>query len=696
MFDFSHLPPAIHQFITLADTHYMLDVAGQAVEFDSRRRQTDRAEFALRTVAGLGNLPVIHMGDLMQEFPERPGFVQARTEALAQLAVCGIAPRFVAGNHDVGDKPDLTMPAAWATNEWVENFHRHCGPSWQSWDEAGLHFVILNSQILNSGLPAEAEQAKWLETDLQAHAGQRLFLFLHLPPFLHNPAEIALGHYDNIDEPARGWLLALVERHRVEMLFAAHVHWAFYNEVSSSAFSSSTFGKSRTAYFTVPSVAFTRPGFSELFASPPPPEQGRDDTGKLGFYLVRVMAEGNRVHFVRTGGATGTPDPRPRLLTRTSPDLPASPLGVVLHHPLSHQDETPSIWPSVIRQPVRNDYPLLACTELGLRYLRVPLTDLADPLQRERLGMARGQGISVIARVLWKPGLSLESLLAEGIAHCDGVQVDVLGGAVPDPSLAKEIGRWRASRRTSADLPLTLSCVIPGRAVEGKQHNRAQIGFLPGDLAGLGEWLAQHNLTVERVLCRLDMTGETGEIGAQIANVTLPSGVGTVDWLAELPSTATGNRLNRAAETLFALAGHRENHPHIHPASRLFLEPFRTLDRTMDVAEGLLDRLCNPTPVFHLLRHLNTLLFSQPSPPTGFSQKAIPGGYLLTRQSADATTHLVLPDGSAQVGLPAGEIDAGCEWRVYDLTSGRRIEKDLPGFGKPGRSAVFDGPTLLV
>lgn len=672
MFDFSHLPPARHQFVVIADTHYMLDVTGQSVEFDSRRRQTDRADFALRTLAGLGDLPVIHMGDLVQEFPERPGFAQAVPEALAQLAACGVAPRFVAGNHDVGDKPDPTMPADWVTPTYLADFHRRYGSSWQSWDESGLHFVILNSQILNSGLPAEAEQAEWLEADLQAHAGERIFLFLHLPPFLHNPAETSLGHYDNIDEPARSWLLALVQRHGIEMLFAAHIHWAFYNEIDS------------TRYYTVPSVAFTRPGFSELFASPPPPEQGRDDAGKLGFYLVRVMETDSRVHFVRTSGERGTPDLRPRLLTRTSPDLPASPLGVVLHHPLSRQGQTPSIWPSAVRQPVRNDYPLLAAQEVGLRYLLAPVSDLVDPLQRERLGILRKQGVALTARLLWRPGVALPG--PETLGGCDGLQIDVLGDPVPALELAACLREWRQSN----SLPVTLSCVLPNWAVPGKQHNRSQIGFLPGQLTALGQWLATNDLAVERVLCRMDASGENQTLLAQVEETDSirPAAIGTLDWIVELPSTSTGQWLNRAAEALFALAAR--------PGSRLFVEPFVELDRTMDVAEGLLDRLCNPTPVFHLLRNLNTLLFSETAPLILLRRQAIPGGYLLSGTRGAKAIHLLLPDAQAEHSFAGLGIDDTRQPTLYDLASGRRIEKELPDFKKPGNSFMFNNPTLLI
>lgn len=657
-FDTEYLPPAIHQFVVIADTHYMLDPTGQQVEFASRRRQTARTQHALGLVAGLGDLPVIHMGDLVQEFPERPGFAQALDESLAQLAAFGVRPRFVPGNHDVGDKPDPTMPAEWVSPPFLDDYHRRVGPSWQSWDAAGLHFVTLNSQILNSGLPAEDEQRAWLEADLQAAAGKRIFLFLHLPPFLHNPGEPALGHYDNIDEPARGWLLGLVRRHLVELLFAAHVHWAFSNEIGA------------TRYFTVPSVAFTRPGFSELFSSPPPPEQGRDDTGKLGFYLVRVMEQGHRIHFVRTSGATDTPDPHPRLLTRTSPDLPASPLGVLLHQPLSRESETPSIWPSFVCQPVRNDYPLLACLELGVRHLLVPAADVADERQRARLAILRGQGVTVTARLLWRAGAPLPD--PAGLAGCDGLQIDITGGALPDDSLAGELGRWQ---RESA-LPVTLSCVISGRAVAGKQHSRAQVGFLPGDVARLDGWLARHNLRLDRLLCRLEMGKESGAVAGRLAAWPRSGRIGALDWLVELPASATGRRLNGAAETLLALAAF--------PGSRLFVEPFVALDRTMDIAEGLLDRLCNPTPVFHLLRNLNTLLFSRPNDMTPIEENAVSGGHLLGQKGSAGTRHLLLPAGGQDMS-PAGlALDNSEDWRAYDLVSGRRIEADLCG------------PTLLI
>ncbi|MGH2558767.1 MAG: metallophosphoesterase family protein, partial [Thermomicrobiales bacterium] len=269
MFDRSFLPEARFEFVVVTDTHYMPDPGKQPVEFESRRQQTARGERALRQIASLEAAFVVHLGDVVQAFPDAAGFEQAVSEALAQLRRCGVHPRLVAGNHDVGDKPDPTMPTNWVTPGALAAYHARFGRSWYSWEDGGCHFVVLNSQIMNSALPEATAHRQWVESDLAANAGTATFMFLHLAPFLHDEDEPGLGHYDNIDQPARGWLINLTKSHNVQMLFAGHSHFMFFNRI----------GAARS--FVVPSTSFTRPGFSELFSSCPPPERGRNDIAKL-------------------------------------------------------------------------------------------------------------------------------------------------------------------------------------------------------------------------------------------------------------------------------------------------------------------------------------------------------------------------------------------------------------------------------
>ncbi|MEZ4711096.1 MAG: metallophosphoesterase [Caldilineaceae bacterium] len=633
MFDHSFLPPVRCEFVVIADTHYMIDPTGQQVEFTSRRRQTARAEQALRLVAGITagqeSPLVIHMGDLIQEFPERPNFTQARAEALAQLARHNVQPHFVAGNHDVGDKPDPTMPASWVTADFLADYHARFGRSWYSWRQDELSFIVLNSQIMNGALPEAATQQAWLEDELPQHNGQRIFLFLHLPPFLHDELEPDLGHYDNLAEPARGWLLNLVRRHRVERVFAAHVHWAFYNQIG------------ETRYQTIPSVAFTRPGFSELFSSAPPAEQGRDDVAKLGFFLVRVHEQESRVHFIRTSGQTEQ-SPSPRLITGTSADLPHSPLGLTALHPIAPVGQVPAAWPSTIRQPVRNDYGLLQMLELGVRHLRVPAADLREPVQSERLVILRGHGVQVTAQWLWSPGLELTRAVAPFMAQLDGIELQVLGDLWPTADALAQLQHCVAAHHK----PVTLSCVVPGQNIPGKQHGRSQIGYMAVQLAKLNEYLAAAGVHVDRVCCHWPLADDANT--ADFASLPACAQIGAIDWLYGLPATAEMAQANGAAAALFQMLNR--------PGDRLFVEPYVDFDRTMDSGLGLLDRCYNPRPAFHVLRHLNTLLFGASAEGASVITTTEYEGY---RQLSDGQRLLILPNADSEpVQMSANTVSA--------------------------------------
>ena len=118
----------------------------------------------------LGPLLTFHLGDLQQEYPGHASFDAGRQAAIRQLDDAGFPMQMVAGNMDIGDKPDPTMPAGWVRPEWLAVWHEDFGPSFRSFDEGGVHFVIVNSQLLNSELPQRDEQRMWLEADLEAHA----------------------------------------------------------------------------------------------------------------------------------------------------------------------------------------------------------------------------------------------------------------------------------------------------------------------------------------------------------------------------------------------------------------------------------------------------------------------------------------------------------------------------------------------
>jgi len=659
LFDRSLLPPARCEFLILSDTHYMLDVGDRPLEFESRRRQSDRAGTAFALAAALEPDFAVHLGDLVQEYPDTPDFAEALDQALEQLRASSLPVRYVAGNHDVGDKPDATMPTHPVDARALDLYHSRFGPSWYSFDRDDLHFAVVNSQILNTGLHQESQQRNWLEEDLRRHVGRRLFLFLHMPPFLWHPDEPHLGHYDNLGEPARTWLLDLVRQRRVEMLFAGHVHFPFYDQVAN------------TRQVILPSTSFTRPGFGHLFTSASPPEQGRDDAPKLGFYLCRILDDRVDLHLIRTSGATEL-DPATRLLTPTSAGLPNAPLGLTLLHPLAPSTEIPLAWPSAIRQPVRNDGPFLSLMELGATSVRVPWTDFEQPLQLRRLSMLRAEGVQVQAFGPAPDEFDLHHLLDAHPACADAWELQLPGSPWPTDRHLQQLRD--CGRRT----PLALSTIIPGERVSGKQHPRTRIGYRPEELPELDRRLGEADARVDSVLCRLDGDDTPWETARNIGAAPPLSQVGRVDWLLTLPGEDDPRNQLLAAEVLFAVT--------LTPNARLYLDPLIDLDRTMDVRHGLLDPLCNPRPLFHALRCLNALLHEFRKTELSPTERKANELRILQLTSDAVTLSLLLPEEP----LTAPEEHFTPNTRLYHLDRGAVESPESP------QQLHIDGPALLI
>ena len=107
----------------------------------------------------------------------------------------------------------------------------------------------------------------------------------------------------------------------------------------------------------------------------------------------------------------------------------------------------------------------------------------------------------------------------------------------------------------------------------------------------------------------------------------------------------------------------------------------------MDSGFGLLDRSYNPRPVFHGLRHLNTLLFHQPATQSTVTNTA----YTNYRQLSDGLRLLVLPntEGEDVQLLPA---------TIATIESMKLVKAVGLGSGKSQmwQSTVISEPSLFV
>lgn len=669
-YDLSLLPPAEFQFVVIADSHYMIDPGDKPLEFESRRHQTARAEVAFRLAESIDADFVIHMGDLTQEYPVTAAFRQARLEALEQIRRFSFKVYHVAGNQDIGDKPDDIMNTDPVKPHVLEEYHKDIGPSWYSFNHGGCHFVVVNSQILNSDLPEREEQREWLEKDLQECQCERILLFFHLPAYLWDEKEKATGHYDNIGQPDRAWLLGLVKEYKIELAAAGHVHYQFFDRIE------------QARYFTLVSPSFTRPGFGYLYNSAPPPERGRDDAAKLGIFLFRVMADRVDVHLLRTSGETSLPVSREgmaqRLVTRMPHALSRSALGLTLRHQLTPNTEVPIAFPSIIRQKVRNDYPFLSCLELGVNSVRIPWTDLRNDFQLKRLSMLQAEGVSIQAFLPEGEVGDVPDLVSDFGDRIERWEIQITGSPQPSPEtfeVLKELGPEKLKN-------VALTTLFPGEKSAGKQHMRTRIGFLVEELVQLNDWLVETGLKVGNALCRIDQFTSPWEFVKSVWELKQFSQIGAVDFIAELPWLDDAKNSRRATEALFAMA--------LMPGSKIYFDPLIDVDRTMDISHGLLDPLCNPRPPFHALRCLNTILFEETEgselKPEEVEMKGMRAFQLA---SAKKTWFLILPEGQEGVRqLP--ESISNESGRVCDL------EQGTVQAGKFTEIALKNRPNLLV
>ena len=159
------------------------DTAGSN-EFPSRSKQTNRTATALKTAASLPNNFIVHLGDLVQEYPGTEFFGLAMSSSLKQIRDSGLNPYYVPGNHDVGDKPDPTMPTHPTEKKNLDHYHKQVSPSYYAFDCGQIRGLVINSQTLNTR--HSKSQRKFLEEELVNcnRNEKRIAIFLHLPPYL--------------------------------------------------------------------------------------------------------------------------------------------------------------------------------------------------------------------------------------------------------------------------------------------------------------------------------------------------------------------------------------------------------------------------------------------------------------------------------------------------------------------------------
>jgi 3',5'-cyclic AMP phosphodiesterase CpdA len=136
--------------------------------------------------------------------------------------------RYLPGNHDIGDNPTAVgEPPSHRANEkdraaFVDVF----GEDRFHFEAAGWYFVGLNSLIMNTAIPSEAEQMDWFAGKLSDANGKPIALFLHKPLFLQTPEdpETPATAIRYVPQPVRAQLVQMLDAHDVRIVASGHVH----------------------------------------------------------------------------------------------------------------------------------------------------------------------------------------------------------------------------------------------------------------------------------------------------------------------------------------------------------------------------------------------------------------------------------------------------------------------------------------
>lgn len=458
----------LFSFAIVADTHIMPDYGPDTAPYAVLNKANQRARQVVEDLKNHDPQFVIHLGDMVRPFPALPNYDEVCALALSIFGEIPCPVHYLPGNHDIGDKPIASAPAPRVCDEFVQKYKAHFGRTFNVHEHEGIHFITLNASVINSGLQEEAEQWAWLKNFTKTHSSERCFMFIHYPPYLALRDE--QPHYDNIDEPGRTRLLDLIDRLSVEGLFAGHVHHFFYNR------------HRQTDMYCLPSTAFTRHDFSELFAIAPGAEFGRDDVEKLGYAMVDVFATSHAVRMINTEDAavdivhaahSGKPlHPREGLVP---------PVAVQLRHDWSAVAALPTNGPldDFSRKKVRNDYPILATWQTGISWLRVPLEDVSSPSARARMRALRGMGQKFIGMALGLPDETERGKLKAHIALIGAIEVIL----PPDQIATSAISLKRL--RNQFRKPIYVGILESSAQVTGAKGkffaHKTSIGFHPDD-----------------------------------------------------------------------------------------------------------------------------------------------------------------------------------------------------------------------
>ncbi|WP_052261919.1 metallophosphoesterase family protein [Leisingera sp. ANG-M1] len=563
----------------ISDTHVNEREDSSASPYPANAEANPRARHVFAQVNEINPAFVVHLGDMINPVPELPSYVDAAENFQGLAEDLKMPLHMVPGNHDIGDKPVSWMPAGMVCGEYIELYRKHFGKDYYAITHAGCHFIVINSPLINSGDPAEEEQKAWLEGFLAAHQGERMFLFSHYPIYITSENEPE--SYDNIGEPGRSWLLNLIRMYKPEAVFTAHVHNFWYDHIGDSE------------YYVTPSTCFVRHDYSEMYRIDGGDQQGRNDSAKLGYLTLDVHEKGHVAHYHRSYGANladgssledsvvGRPHVKTSRLDNIYVDMRHAWAEEMTVSPSGAVDEFQ-------RKIARNDYPVMALWEMGVRGLRVPLQDIMHPKTRRRMELMAAAGNTFQVYLYGMPTAEETQVLADHAVLVE--QLELVLGWDEVPSLTGEI----RALKEKAGLRIVLSRVNRKDGAKhsgGKFNHLISHGFTTAECDELKVFLTANPDLVDGIQFTATRSDCPWQASGALSGFSKEAGVKTVLYIKSTEASPAQTQSDEIANTKrFAdavMAG-------IGTGVDVILDTLDDADRGYFTRTGLVDRRFNP------------------------------------------------------------------------------------------------------
>ena len=142
----------LFRYAILSDTHIRPPHLSSS-PWKTNVKTNQRAKRVVQSINTYKPDMVIHLGDIVHPVPHLPTHQAASKEAEEIMHTLKAPYYLVPGNHDIGDKTNPTVPAHTVNEDFLNYFKEHYGPTYQSFTHKNIHFIILNTPMLNSNLP---------------------------------------------------------------------------------------------------------------------------------------------------------------------------------------------------------------------------------------------------------------------------------------------------------------------------------------------------------------------------------------------------------------------------------------------------------------------------------------------------------------------------------------------------------------